>query len=195
MNALHINGNELTLEAVREVAAERRPVLLSADAREAVDRARAVVDEIVASDKAGLCDYHGRGQAQRSSHCRRPDSRAASQPGAFTCRRRRRAALRRRNTRHDVTARQFPRQRMFRRARGCHRRAMRNAESRRHTVCSVARQRGREWRSGSVSASGTGSDRRRRVHRRRPARAFPAATRCSGRRSSPWCSKRRKPFP
>ena len=50
MNALHISGNDLTLEAVREVASERRPVLLSADAREAVDRARAVVDEIVASN-------------------------------------------------------------------------------------------------------------------------------------------------
>jgi histidine ammonia-lyase len=52
LNALHINGNDLTLEAVREVAQinERRPVLLSADAREAVDRARAVVDEIVASN-------------------------------------------------------------------------------------------------------------------------------------------------
>jgi histidine ammonia-lyase len=50
LNALHISGNDLTLEAVREVAAERRPVLLSADAREAVNRARAVVDEIVASN-------------------------------------------------------------------------------------------------------------------------------------------------
>ena len=34
MNALHINGNDLTLEAVREVAVERRPVLLLAEARE-----------------------------------------------------------------------------------------------------------------------------------------------------------------
>lgn len=50
MNALHISGNDLTLEAVREVAAERRPVLLSADAREGVDRARAVVDELVATN-------------------------------------------------------------------------------------------------------------------------------------------------
>ncbi len=50
MNALHINGNDLTLEGVREVASERRPVLLSADARETVNRARAVVDEIVASN-------------------------------------------------------------------------------------------------------------------------------------------------
>ena len=50
MNALHINGNDLTLEAVREVAVERRPVLLLAEAREAVNRARAVVDDIVASN-------------------------------------------------------------------------------------------------------------------------------------------------
>jgi len=50
LNALHINGNDLTLEAVREVAAERRPVLLLAEAREAVNRARAVVDDIVVSN-------------------------------------------------------------------------------------------------------------------------------------------------
>ncbi len=51
MNALHINGNDLALEAVREVAVERRSVLLSPDAREAVSRARAVVDALVAGDK------------------------------------------------------------------------------------------------------------------------------------------------
>jgi len=41
LNALHINGNDLTLEAVREVAnaRDRRAVLLAPDAREAVDRA------------------------------------------------------------------------------------------------------------------------------------------------------------
>ncbi len=50
MNALHISGNDLTLEAVREVAVERRPVLLSADARETVDQARAIVDDIVSSN-------------------------------------------------------------------------------------------------------------------------------------------------
>ncbi len=62
MNALHINGNDLTLEAVCEVAAEHRPVLLSADAREAVDRARAVVDEIVASDKLAYAITTGVGK-------------------------------------------------------------------------------------------------------------------------------------
>ena len=62
MNALHINGNDLTLEAVREVAADRRPVLLSADAREAVDKARAVVDDIVASDKLAYAITTGVGK-------------------------------------------------------------------------------------------------------------------------------------
>jgi len=52
LNALHINGNDLTLEEVREVASPdtRRAVLLLAGAREAVDLARAVVDDIVASN-------------------------------------------------------------------------------------------------------------------------------------------------
>jgi histidine ammonia-lyase len=50
------------LEAVREVATDRRPVLLSADAREAVDRARAVVDEIVASNKLAYAITTGVGK-------------------------------------------------------------------------------------------------------------------------------------
>ncbi len=62
MNALHINGNDLTLEAVREVAAQHRPVLLLADAREAVDRARAVVDEIVASNQLAYAITTGVGK-------------------------------------------------------------------------------------------------------------------------------------
>ncbi len=64
MNALHISGNDLTLEAVREVAQikDRRPVLLSADAREAVDRARAVVDEIVAGNQLAYAITTGVGK-------------------------------------------------------------------------------------------------------------------------------------
>jgi histidine ammonia-lyase len=62
LNALHINGNDLILEAVREVAAERRPVLLSADARESVNRARAVVDEIVAGNKLAYAVTTGVGK-------------------------------------------------------------------------------------------------------------------------------------
>jgi histidine ammonia-lyase len=69
LNALHINGNDLTLEAVRDVAQielkginARSPVLLSSDAREAVDRARAVVDEIVATDKVAYAITTGVGK-------------------------------------------------------------------------------------------------------------------------------------
>src|SRR5947207_638284 len=62
MKALHINGNDLTLEAVREVAVERRPVLLAPDARERVDRARAVVEEIVRGNKISYAITTGVGK-------------------------------------------------------------------------------------------------------------------------------------
>lgn len=62
MQALHINGNDLTLEAVREVAVERRSVLLAPDAREAVQRARAVVDALVAGNKLSYAITTGVGK-------------------------------------------------------------------------------------------------------------------------------------
>jgi histidine ammonia-lyase len=62
LNALHISGNDLSLEAVREVAVDRRPVLLAPDARESVNRARAVVDEIVASNKVAYAITTGVGK-------------------------------------------------------------------------------------------------------------------------------------
>src|SRR3954466_1756993 len=62
LNALHINGNDLTLEDVREVAVDRRAVLLSPDARELVNRARAVVDEIVSSNKVAYAITTGVGK-------------------------------------------------------------------------------------------------------------------------------------
>jgi histidine ammonia-lyase len=62
LNAFHINGNDLTLEAVHDVAAERRPVLLLAEAREAVDRARAVVEEIVARNHVAYAITTGVGK-------------------------------------------------------------------------------------------------------------------------------------
>jgi histidine ammonia-lyase len=62
VNALHISGNDLTLEAVREVAVEKRPVLLAPDAREAVDRARAVVDALVASNRTSYAITTGVGK-------------------------------------------------------------------------------------------------------------------------------------
>jgi histidine ammonia-lyase len=62
LNALHINGNDLTLEDVREVAVDRRAVLLAPDARAVVDKARSVVDEIVASDKLAYAITTGVGK-------------------------------------------------------------------------------------------------------------------------------------
>ena len=62
MKALHITGNDLTLEAVREVAVERRTALLATEAREAVDRARAVVDALVASNKVSYAITTGVGK-------------------------------------------------------------------------------------------------------------------------------------
>ena len=62
MKALHISGRDLTLEAVREVAVDRRPVLLDPDAREAVDRARAVVDALVAENRVSYAITTGVGK-------------------------------------------------------------------------------------------------------------------------------------
>src|SRR5580704_11566439 len=62
MNALHINGNDLTLEEVRAVAFERRPVLIAPDARERVNTARAVVDELVANNEVSYAITTGVGK-------------------------------------------------------------------------------------------------------------------------------------
>jgi histidine ammonia-lyase len=62
LNALHINGNDLSLEEIREVASERRAVLLAPDARTVVDRARTVVDEIVAENRVAYAITTGVGK-------------------------------------------------------------------------------------------------------------------------------------
>src|SRR5262249_27577965 len=62
MQALHINGNDLTLEAVREVAVDNQPVLLAPDAREAGNRARAVVAGLVAGNQVSYAITTGVGK-------------------------------------------------------------------------------------------------------------------------------------
>ncbi|HKW25414.1 MAG TPA: histidine ammonia-lyase [Terriglobales bacterium] len=62
MNALHIDGNSLSLADVREVVYDFRPVLLGADAREAVSRARAVVDDQVANNRVAYAITTGVGK-------------------------------------------------------------------------------------------------------------------------------------
>jgi len=62
LKALHIDGNNLTCEAVWEVALGRRPVLLAPGARETVAHARAVVDALLASDKVSYAINTGVGK-------------------------------------------------------------------------------------------------------------------------------------
>jgi len=62
MNALHIDGNSLSLADVREVVYEFRPVLLGADAREAVGRSRAVVEDQVANNRVAYAITTGVGK-------------------------------------------------------------------------------------------------------------------------------------
>jgi histidine ammonia-lyase len=62
MKALHIDGNSLTLADLKQVVHERRAVLLAPDARERVERARAVVDDIVAGDRLAYAITTGVGK-------------------------------------------------------------------------------------------------------------------------------------
>jgi histidine ammonia-lyase len=62
MNALHIDGNSLSLADVREVVYDFRPVLLGGDAREAVNRARAVVDDQVTNNRVAYAITTGVGK-------------------------------------------------------------------------------------------------------------------------------------
>jgi len=62
MKALHINGNDLTLDDVRQVVYERRPILLAPEARMAVERARAVVEDLVEHDRVAYAVNTGVGK-------------------------------------------------------------------------------------------------------------------------------------
>ena len=62
MKALLINGNELGLEAVHEVAVDERPVQLDPEARKTVTRARAVVDALVTGDRTSYAITTGVGK-------------------------------------------------------------------------------------------------------------------------------------
>jgi histidine ammonia-lyase len=62
MKALHINGNNLGLDDVRSVVYERRPVMLEPEARLAVDRARAAVEDLVVNNRLAYAVTTGVGQ-------------------------------------------------------------------------------------------------------------------------------------
>jgi histidine ammonia-lyase len=62
MKVLHINGNSLTVEDVRQVVYERRTVLLDPDARGAVERARDVVEALVENNEVAYAINTGVGK-------------------------------------------------------------------------------------------------------------------------------------
>jgi histidine ammonia-lyase len=62
MNPVRLNGNDLSFEALREVVYKRRPVLLEPDAREKVEKARAVVDALVREDRVAYAITTGVGK-------------------------------------------------------------------------------------------------------------------------------------
>src|ERR1039458_3865009 len=62
MQALHINGNDLTLDDVRQVVHERRPILLQPEARIAVERARAGVEDLLENDRVAYAVNTGVGK-------------------------------------------------------------------------------------------------------------------------------------
>jgi histidine ammonia-lyase len=62
MKALHLNGNELTLADLKEAVYHRRPVLLEPEARERVEKAREVVDDLLANDRLAYAITTGVGK-------------------------------------------------------------------------------------------------------------------------------------
>jgi histidine ammonia-lyase len=62
LKALHIDGNSLTLADVREVVYENRPVLLDPEARQAVQLARNVVEDLLARDQVAYAVNTGVGK-------------------------------------------------------------------------------------------------------------------------------------
>ncbi|HEX2329281.1 MAG TPA: histidine ammonia-lyase [Candidatus Angelobacter sp.] len=62
MNPVRINGNKLTLDELRDVVYERRPVLLEAEARVKVSAARAVVEKLVRENRVAYAVNTGVGK-------------------------------------------------------------------------------------------------------------------------------------
>ena len=62
MRVLHIDGDQLTLEDLREVVYERRPVLLAPDARAKVSASREVIEELVRENRVAYAVTTGVGK-------------------------------------------------------------------------------------------------------------------------------------
>ena len=151
LKALHINGQDLALAAGREVAVERRPVLLDADARAAVDRARAVVDTLVTNNQVSyaittgvgkLSDVRIAGDQIRELQVNLLRSHAVGVGEPLSVPETRAMMLLRANS----LSKGFSG-------------ALRIVDSRRHSCHPVARKRRSEWRSRSTRPSCPGADR------------------------------------
>ena len=143
MQALHINGNDLTLEDVREVAVDRRPVLLAPDAREAVNgrgpsstRSSPTirVSYAITTGVGKLSDVHIVGDQIRELQVNLIRSHAVGvgEPLAVT------------DTRAMMLLRANSLAKGFSGVRAVHRYDLRDAESRSHSVCALAGKRGRQ---------------------------------------------------
>ena len=113
MQALHINGNDLTLEDVRQLVYERRPVLLQPEARAAVERARAIVDDVVENERVAYAVNTGVGHLADMRISRQDIRKLQLNLVRSHCCGSRRTAAGGRSPRHDAAARQFAFQRFF----------------------------------------------------------------------------------
>ena len=62
MQPVRINGNDLDFEELSAVVYEQRPVLLESFARESVERARAVVEDLLAGNRVAYAVNTGVGK-------------------------------------------------------------------------------------------------------------------------------------
>ncbi len=164
MKALHINGNDLTPEAVREVSVERRPVLLDPDAREAVNRARAIVDSVVAQNQLSyaittgvgkLSDVRIAGDQIRELQVNLVRSHSVGVGEPLSIPETRAMMLLRANS----LSKGYSGVRAATIDTLCE--MLNRGVTPCHSVCSVARQRRGEWRSGAAGSSSAVDDRRR----------------------------------
>src|SRR5512136_2526508 len=62
MNPVRLNGNDLSLQDLHDIVHQRRPALLSGEAREKVKTARAAVDALVEENKVAYAITTGVGK-------------------------------------------------------------------------------------------------------------------------------------
>ena len=177
MTQIQIDGEHLTLEQLYEAVFEAAKCTPAPAARVRMNASRAVVERLIESNAAVYGVNTGFGKMASVRISREQIGQLQLNLVRSHCLRRWRAAHRARDARHARLARQCHCERIFRRAAGCRRNALRHAESRRASGDSIAGLRGRVGRSRSARASCASGDRRRRSRSIKAARCR-AATPC-----------------